>query len=385
MIPADQLEPPTAGTVAELLAWRPKRGVVSIYIAIDPGDRRAGWRTIVRNGLSEASAGAADDHETRKARRATAARIDRDLTDARTGEHRGLIGFVEVSSKEGEARWYSTQIPPRRTEVLQGAGAQILPLLELLDDGAPLGVAAVSSERVRLLDWRLGRMEPLHDWELEYFGQDWRERKAPRPSDPARGEGVSASGRDQHEQRMEDTHERFVEQTGGLARHEARGRGWRQTIVFGDRRYVSKFTEGFGEGPVLTDAGEADLIAEPTAKIERRVEELLPRLNREREASLIDRIKTAAYAEGRSSLGLQETLQALQEGRVEQLVYDARRDFSDLPTSDLPTVAGEDDPRSVSERMVELALQSGATVTPVEGESAQALAEQDGVAALLRY
>jgi hypothetical protein len=35
--------------------------------------------------------------------------------------------------------------------------------------------------------------------------------------------------------------------------------------------------------------------------------------------------------------------------------------------------------------MVELALGSGAAITPVEGDSAAAIAEQDGVVALLRY
>ena len=37
------------------------------------------------------------------------------------------------------------------------------------------------------------------------------------------------------------------------------------------------------------------------------------------------------------------------------------------------------------ERMIDLALSTSAAITPVEGESAEAIAEQEGVAALLRY
>ena len=75
--------------------------------------------------------------------------------------------------------------------------------------------------------------------------------------------------------------------------------------------------------PTLRHLEQTDLISEPTAQIERRVEQMLPELNRERERLMIERIKEAAYAEGRSSLGVHETLQALEEGRVEHLVYDA--------------------------------------------------------------
>jgi Bacterial archaeo-eukaryotic release factor family 5 len=384
MIPdPDTLKPPDAATVAELLGWRPAHGVLSAYVSIDPGDRRQAWRTAVRNGLSEVVKSAeGGDHELRKAVRATADRLEHDLEDDWKDEPRGLIGFIEVAAKQGEERWYGIQIPPHRIEVRHTPDAQVHQLLELLDDGAPLGIAAVSSERVRLFDWRLGRFEQLHDWELEYFGDDWRERKAQRPRDPARGEAVSASGRDQYDQRLEANRERFAEQTGRLAHQESRERDWRRVVVFGDQRYVGKFTQGFGRAPEPIHF-DADLISEPADMIERRIEELLPELNRSRETELIERIKEAAYAEGRSSLGVEETFQALTEGRVEHLVYDANRDYAGVELD--PVAASSLDGKPLLERMVELALSSGAEITPVEGESARELSQQGGVAALLRY
>lgn len=380
MIPDPQALPaPAEGTPSELLGWRPSGGVISIYIAIDPSERRPGWHTAVRNGLSAARENGGDDHAHRAALEATTSRLEADLLEEeRKGDHRGLIGFVEVAAENGEERWYATQIPPRRTEVTAGPVAQVHQLLELLDDGAPLGVATVSSERIRLLDWRLGRIEELHDWELSYFGDDWRERKSERPRDPARGEGVSASGHDRHHQRLEANRERFADQAGRLAHGESRGRGWRTVLVFGDQRYVSRFTNGLGgDSPVVRI--DRDLVSEPRSAIERAVEQALPDLNRRRETELIDRIREAAYMEGRSSLGPQETLQALGEGRVEHLVYDAGREYEG------PERANAGGANGLIERMVEMAFATGAKVTPVEGESARGLDTQDGVAALLRY
>ena len=235
--------------VSQLLAWRPEHGVLSAYLRLDPGQRSPKWPTEVRNCLSATLS--ADrkgmDREARQALEATAKRLERDLLDDEGSppEAAGLIGFVEVAGKPAEERWYAVQMPPRRTEVLHAAVPVIHQLLELLDDGAPTGVVVVSSERVRLLDWRLGRIEQLHDWELEYYAGDWRERKSQRPRDPAHGEAVSAAGRDQYNQRLEATRERFAHQTGELARAEAWKGDWRETLVFGDERYVSHFVRGF--------------------------------------------------------------------------------------------------------------------------------------------
>ncbi len=384
MIPAGgALNAPYHGVPVQLLRWRPSNGVLSLYISIDPGDRSEGWRTVARIGLSEAIDSASQDgHKLRSALKATAERLRRSLDEDWRAEHRGLIGFVEVATTHGEERWYTTQIGPSRTEVRLGPRPQVHRLLELLDDGAPLGVAAVSSERVRLLDWRLGDIEQLHDWELEYFAGDWKERKAQRPRDPARGEAVSSSGRDQYDQRLEATRERFAAQTGRLARAESRARHWHRAMVVGDQRYAAKFSEGLRAATKVTHI-DADLVAEPTGLLQRRVEEILPSLNRARERGLIDRIKDAAYTDGRSSLGVQETLQALGEGRVRHLVYDAGRDYA--ADAAVPAVAPALNRLPVIERLVGLALSTGAEITPVEAESARELAEQGGVAALLRY
>lgn len=384
MIPdPETLQTPGGETVAELLAWRPEHGVVSLYLDTEPGDRGGKWRIEVRNAM-RAAGDEITDHDAEAAWRATAGRLEEDLAAELPGDvPRALIGFVEVSRQPGEERWYRAELAPHRTSVVRGPVAHVHPLLEMLDDGAAMGVAAVSSERVRLIDWRLGHSQQLHDWELELFALEWRERKAQMPRDPASGQAVSASGRDQYDERLEANRERFAKQTGQQARREAKDRGWRWLLTFGDERYNREFAKGFGDGETLRHVGAADVISEPTKKIEDRVEELLPELNRERERSLIERIRDAAYAQARSSFGPTETLQALEEGRVEHLVYDAEREFPEdvAPEGRKPV----EDGLPPIERMVELALSTSAAVTPVEGDSAAELDDQDGVIALLRY
>jgi hypothetical protein len=368
MFAPTQLEAPSEKTVASLLSWRPEHGVISLCIDADPADRSERWKTEMRNGLRDlVQAAAGADRETHLAVEATAARIEAELTDEPlSARMRGALGFVEADRKQGEERWYSLSVSPHGTEVLYGRAPQLHPLLAILDQASPLGVAAVSAERVRLLDWRMGRAEELHNWELEYFGEDWREQKAQKPRDPASGQAVSAAGRDQFGQRLEATRERFAHETGALAANEAKRRGWRDLLVFGDDRYATEF-EGAFDGilrPRHVDG--SDLVSEPTEKIERRIESLLPDLSREREHELIARIKDAALSGGRGALGFDETMAALREGRVQHLVYDAESGHPD-------------------ERMIELALSTSTAITPVEGDSAAGLAEEDGVAALLRY
>ena len=364
-----QAHEPTEGAVRELLAWRPGHGVVSLYVDADRIDRDGRWRVELRNDLDRAlDSIAEDDREQRLALAATVKRIEDDLRVAWSQpEGRGMMGFIEVAREPGEERWYVSQLAPRRTEAQYGARPQVGPMLAVLDDAAPAGVAAVSSERVRLFDWHLGRVEQLHDWELELFSLDWRERKAPGPRHPTGGRLVSAAGHDQYDQRLEANRERFAHETGALARVSAGKRDWRQILVFGDQRYSGQFADGFAERCELRHVEPTDLVGQPTHLIAERVNSLLPDLNRDRERALIERIGEAAYAEGRSAFGAAETVQALEEGRVEHLVYDARLDADQV------------------EPMIDLALGTGAAVTPVEGESATALERQGGVVALLRY
>ena len=89
---------------------------------------------------------------------------------------------------------------------------------------------------------------------------------------------------------------------------------------------------------------------------------------------------------GRGSAGVDETSEALVEGRVEHLALApngeiSERDFNPLARESIADAEGFDG----SELLIELALRTSADVTPVTAAAADALREHGGVAALLRY
>jgi hypothetical protein len=263
------------------------------------------------------------------------------------------------------------------------------PLVELLDDAGPMGVAIVSAERVRLLEWNLGVVREVEDWEFGTWRGDWRERKSQMPSDPARVHGVSAAGRDQHDQRLEANRERFLREAAKGIDDRIRHRHWPRVLVFGDEHHSKQLKAGLGAGRQIQHVDDHNLIGKDGRAIEERVRGSLDSLNRARELKLVERAKSAVHAAGgRGSLGVQETLEALEQGRVEHLLFDAERDYRGALLDDSVSYetrpAGKPEP-VLAERMIEQAIATSARVTPLEGEAAEALADHDGVAAILRY
>jgi hypothetical protein len=372
---------PTQQTLRELASWTPPHGVLSLYLDIDPADRGEGWRIALRNGLDRAVDEARRHHEraTRIALEATVARVvDRFPSEAPHPGGRSQIGFLEVADDDdGDERWFSLQLPCR-TEVVHDRNPYLVPLVAILDEGGTGAIALVSSERVRLLRWALGRAEDLEDWELETLELAWRERKSQRSADPARVQGAKASGRDQYDERLAANRERFLHETGRLAAERATALGLGELLVVGEAEYAPPFIEG-AAGRLQADLlGSINLISAPEDEAASRLTELLRQRKRDRQRDLVARVLGEGHGGTRGALGARETLEALTQGRVEHLVFDAGRDWDAVD-------AGDGDRVPLRERLVELALQTGAEVTPVEGESAEALAAADGVAALLRY
>jgi hypothetical protein len=359
---------PTVEEVRRLAEWRPAMGVVSVYLRFDPGDRGGAWRTELRNGLSSVLAAAAElDHETRTALRATADRIGERLGNHDRGLPRGEAGFVEVALDGGGERWWSTHLPPQPGTSARFAEEPVVaPLLPLVERGAEHGVALVSAERVRLLEWAPGSIEQVESWELSVFSRDWRERKAPRTADPARGQGVSAAGHDQFGERLAENRERFLGECGGLATRRAADRGWGQLLVFGPPEHAAAFQHGAGSSPSpsIEPVAEADLISVPDGRLEARIGEAIERLAAERERALVGRALDEWRGGNRGAFGVEETLAALNEGRVEHLVLDGV---------------------NAAEALARGALLSSARISTVSGEAAEMLAPAEGVAALLRY
>jgi hypothetical protein len=353
-----------------LSEWRPPLGVLSVYLGFDPADRGGAWRTELRNGLDAVlDAHKEAEHDRRVALRATAQRLAERFDDGDLRPPpRGEVGFVEVAEKGGTERWFGAGVAPVASACVEfGPDPVIAPLLDLCGRGAARGVALLSSERVRLLRCDEGALEDLEDWELSITSLDWRERKSQSTNNPARAQGVSSSGHDQFGERLDHNRHRFLSECGGLVAKALGENGLGELVVFGPAKDVDHFRAGFGPADGrLKLGGDADLISVPTGKLTETVAEVVERLDLEAQRAVVERALGEARGGSGGAAGPQETREALAEGRVDHLVFDA-------------AIGGE------AESMVRAALSSSARVTVVRGEEAAPLAEAGGVAAVLRY
>src|SRR4051794_2700551 len=152
---------PTVEAARALAEWEPPLGVLSLYMRFDPGDRGGAWRTELRNDLDRIlDAAEGSDHETRMALRATAeALLDR-FAEREPPLPRGEAGFVEVSRESAAQRWWPSHLFPQSpARAFFERRPVVAPLVDLVERGAPRGIALLSAERVRLLQWAPGRIE----------------------------------------------------------------------------------------------------------------------------------------------------------------------------------------------------------------------------------
>jgi hypothetical protein len=312
--------------------------------------------------------------------------LERFPEDDAPPEGRAHAGFVEVATRPTEV-WRAMQVSVGLTEVVHAHRPYLRPLVELFDRWPDVGVVLVSAERGRLLDWSLGSLRELGDWEITLWSRDWRERKAQRPQPGAGARMTSASGRDQFDQRLEANRQRFLRELGQSVGAESGRREWRHLIAFGAEPHAEQLAHGLD--PVAQqklDVVPQELISAPEADLAGRVEAEVRELGRVREAALIREVDEAIGTSPGAALGPQETLEALAEGRVRHLVFDAGRDYpSPSPTELLARDGEAEDGVPVAERMIRLAVTTGAQITCVGDEAAAALDAHDGVAGLLRY
>ena len=197
-------------------------GVLSVYVEIDPGDRAGGWKIALRDQLDAAVESADPENRDQAiALKATAGRFRERFEPTAPPSGRMQIGFVACAAKPSSdlpEEWFAVQFPVERTRVSYGARPNVRGLAEIVDDGRPRGVVALSSERIRLFEWRHGETTELAERELETIQAEWRERKAPRMRDPASGQAISSAGKDQHDQRLDQHRKRFLKESARVAR-----------------------------------------------------------------------------------------------------------------------------------------------------------------------
>lgn len=359
---------PTFKDARALIEWRSPLGVVSAYLRFDAGDRSQSWRAELHNQVGRLRGAVEDaDHERRMAVLATTDRLLARCEDEKSRPPpRGEAGFLEVAEREGAERWWATAIPPTATMVSLAEQAMVAPLVDLSRRGEGVGVALVSSERIRLLRFAEGELDDIEEMEITLWISDWRERKSSSSRDPGRAQGVNSSGRDQHDERLDHNRRRFIKESGSLAGERLRERGLDRVVAFGPAKDVEEFDGGLRSTGVRLEAvGDADLISSPTDRLVDAVAEAVDRLAAESDRRLAERaLGKMAGAPG--ATGIQETEAALEEGRVEHLLFD-------------PAIGDRAEP------LVRGALAGSAGVTVARDGVAELLEPAQGVAGILRY
>ncbi|MGZ4481146.1 MAG: hypothetical protein ACXVY5_02985 [Gaiellales bacterium] len=337
--------PPVA--VRQIDALVDPLGVLSVYLSShQPGDR-PGLSQAVRVG-SRLQALSRDPHassapERAAALRACLKRVRPSLTRLVTRRGgRGRALYVRLS---GDDVWeLETAMPLRTTVALEPTG-YVRPLVAALDDGLPAGVVIAGRRRARLLDWRMGLLADVGAAPIAHRG--------------------AASA--------------LAEQVVAIARE----RDWRLLLVDGDPRLAGALLciepplRGCHLSVSRTPLGQ---LSRPALDLAVSAE--LGAARRRLELALVSHAVSESDRGRGAVLGMRATAQALTAGRLSHLLFDDERDRLRWPGRGLVEAGLPIDP---AERLIELALDAAAAITPVEGRAARSLQGAGGVAALLRW
>ena len=384
--------------VASLVHLQDAVGVLSVYVGVDPrteATARPPWAISLDRELEALRTKLREEgpHERWVAfdrrLRELAPALARAVDATEHGRGRGL--FAAVGSGEVHSIAAQTALP---TGATLGEVAHVLPLLAA-DEGAPMGLVLVGRDIVRALETRLGAIVELVSFDVEPSVADGPERKGPAASNPLRALHV-VSQRERYERHVEAGHRGLLEKAAEAVSGLAVERGWELAVVAGDPRGGRPLTEELRRHGVESELVDRDLEELRPAQALEELAPILASLRRRRDLGLVRRARDAALSGGRGALGLADTLTALAEGRVDRLLLDGSRDVVGavgpggelLPAGVVPPGVTGSELRSeplLADRAALRALESGARVTVVDGEAALALADADGVAALLRW
>ncbi|MGV0634841.1 hypothetical protein ABQE69_12820 [Mycolicibacillus trivialis] len=379
----------------ELSGRTDSAGVLSVYVNADPaGDaNRQAAEIDLSNRFRELQRRVSEDGAGPGERRATTAALERVWPQIQPlagpiASGRSRIAFVALS---GDWSLHLDGAMPVGNRVVLDDGPFIHPLLELLDEGRPAGVALVSADEIRIAEWRVGSLRELSRMEQPYV-------EAPHERAGQIGGGpqgqYNTPVREQRQTRQRDLTQRFLDQATGVLTALAGERGWERILVSGGERWTERAVGGLAQS--LRDKVFADprnLSGLDEAALTATVSAWAHDQHKDDEQRLLQRVRDAA-GNGNAALGLSEVAAALNAGRVYRLVYDPEVRYAGTVGADGAIYGGDEigpdgrpgaeEPR-LTERLVERAFETGARISPVEGAAAGTLSDVDGVAALLRW
>ena len=375
-------------------------GVLLVYTTADPREgstTRPAWQVRIANEFAALDRRLRKDDDTSLAdllavRLADVDRELRALVDAATaGQGRAL--FLALAA--GPITTVAVQVP-LGDHVELGRSAYVRPLLAALSAYPPAGVVAVSGHGVHLVDVRLGHAVDAGSDSYEPVDTGRRDLTGPAAANPAAAQH-SAAQHDLYARREADRLARFLRGAGGWVAGRAVELGWEYLVVTGDPERTAAFVAGLPHDRALPTVTVGHRVAGlPAAKVYPLIAAELADLRHRCARDVARRARDLALGGGAGAYGLADTLTALAEGAVLNLVLDASAEWAGRVGPDgrlypelvaVPGVADEAlavEPR-LGERMVEAALRQGGRVTLLDPADAVDLRDAGGVAAVLRW
>lgn len=286
--------------------------VLTAYLDTDPANPRNQGRKGPATWLrSEARRlVAAWGPSEREACLAQADRVGEYLTDRRGGGSKGLVVFA------GPNTWRLLPLQVRVEEEIYWGEPALGQLLWLLDEHQPCGIVVVSRSGARFFRYRMGEIEEDAARPIEVDTSQWKERNL------VMGVGTE---HDLYDRRVNAQLQRFYEEIARECQRWSQQERLHPIALLGNLRAIEQVRAALPEAFAPEVVSDAFLPTRATpSEIIARAEPLIEQWKRERE-----RADVARVLEQRTRpdvvTGFEATLNALQEGRVRELI--AMRDL----------------------------------------------------------
>lgn len=364
--------------------------ILTVYLDTNPANPRnqrwpSGARIWLKARAQAIRAGMARQEE--RLFRKQVERVERFLAK-RPKRERGIAVYA------GPQAWHVLRLQVGVDDELHWGRASLKQLLWLLDEHQPSGVAVVDHSGARFYRFWMGEVEEQKALRFQVDTSQWRKKRLVRPGRPGKQKTFGAH-RDAFEQRLSAQYAKIFRETATRTERWARKEEFDTVFVAGSDEAVelvwaelSRDFRGCAE-PVKGDYARLS-----GAALQERIAPAIAKWKRARESAQVKEV-LASRDRVRSVRGIDDTLQALQDGRVQKLILSRGirgrlRQCTACGWADRSAdrvcahCGGERGFVTLRELLPELARRSGAPVEVVAGPAAAKLKPVGGLAAWLR-
>ncbi len=290
----------TKSDLQELLNFKAQHPVLSVYLNTDPAQGSADvYKLKLRSKLKEANAPANDASE-----------VERFFDQEYDWAGRSVAIFSCIP--EGFFRAYTIAVPIRSRVRVNANRPHVKPLANILDSFGYYGVALIDRQGARLFSFHLGALREQEG----HLGEDVQRIK--------HGGGSQASGgrgRDAQKISPKGVTERNMKEAANFASQFFSEHAVRRVLIGGTEDNIARFLNYLpktwqslivGNFPISMTASHTDVLS--------KAMEIGQQAERQRETRLVDLLVTNALKGQAGVLRLDETLQAVHDGRVQTLL-----------------------------------------------------------------